>query len=177
MAKLERLHSKKEHTPAPLSLPATSRMRGDSFCSSLPEVPSAVTASAKERGDFPPQADVPLAQGVCFRRAAVGIVLVLTSLLLFAACASTSTKQYPADSFTIDGVMHHTNLEGGCWVFKATDGQSYELTGKAAKDLLREGLRAEIIVEPRPDLRSVCMVGRIVEVIEIKEIHSNSSPR
>ena len=73
--------------------------------------------------------------------------------------------------------MHRSNVEGGCWVFRTTDGQSYELTGEAAKDLLREGLRAEIVVKPRRDVMSICMVGKIVEVIEIKEIQSDSSPR
>jgi hypothetical protein len=100
-------------------------------------------------------------------------VLLCLALLFFSACAST--KQYPAGSFTIDGVMHHTNVEGGCWVFRASNGQSYELIGKAAKDMLREGLRAEVVVRPRRDVMSICMVGRIVEVVEVKEIRSDSS--
>lgn len=104
-------------------------------------------------------------------------VIVLFCAMLFFLCSCASTKQYPAGSFTIDGVMHYTNIEGGCWVFRTTDGQSYELTGEAAKDLLREGLRAEIVVKPRRDVMSICMVGKIVEVIEIKGIHSDSSPR
>jgi hypothetical protein len=112
--------------------------------------------------------------GVCSFAANLDRVLLFTSLLVFAACAST--KQYPAGSFTIDGVMHHTNLEGGCWVFRASNGQSYELIGDAAKDLLREGLRAEVVVRPRRDVMSICMVGKIVEVVEVKEIHSRPSP-
>ncbi|MGA9364191.1 MAG: hypothetical protein WBW16_07465 [Bacteroidota bacterium] len=102
-------------------------------------------------------------------------VLLCVTLIFLNSCAST--KQYPAGSFTIDGVMNHTNVEGGCWVFRTADGQNYELTGEAAKELLREGLRAEIVVRPRSNLKSVCMVGKIVEVLEIKEIHSDSSPR
>jgi hypothetical protein len=102
-------------------------------------------------------------------------VVLCIAFLLLSSCAST--KQYPPGSFTIDGVMHHTNIEGGCWVFRASNGQSYELIGKAAKDLLREGLRAEVVVRPRRDVTSICMVGKILEVVEIKEIHSDSSPR
>jgi hypothetical protein len=102
-------------------------------------------------------------------------VLLCVALFFFSACSSS--KPYPVGSFTIDGVMHHTNLEGGCWVFRASNGQNYELTGDTAKDLLREGLRAEIVVKLRSDLKSICMVGKIVEVVEIKEIHSGSSPR
>jgi hypothetical protein len=101
-------------------------------------------------------------------------VLLCVVLLFFSACAST--KQYPPGSLTIDGVMHHSNVEGGCWVFRAADGQSYELIGDAAKELLREGLRAEIVVRARRDVMSICMVGRIVEVLEVKEIDSDSSP-
>jgi hypothetical protein len=111
--------------------------------------------------------------GVCSLTASLDGALLVALLVFFSACAST--KQYPAGSFTIDGVMHHTNVEGGCWVFKARDGQSYELTGDAAKDLLREGLRAEIVVKGRRDLKSICMVGKIVEVLEIKGIGSDSS--
>jgi hypothetical protein len=102
---------------------------------------------------------------------------VLLCVLLFFLSSCASTKQppaYPADSFTIDGVMHRSNVEGGCWVFRTNDGQSYELTGEAAKDLLREGLRAEIVVKPRRDVMSICMVGKIVEVVDIKAIHSES---
>jgi hypothetical protein len=102
-------------------------------------------------------------------------VALCIAFLLLSSCAST--KQYPVGSFTIDGVMHHTNVEGGCWVFKASAGQSYELVGDAAKDLLREGLRAEIVVKARSGLKSICMVGKIVEVVEIKEIHSGPSPQ
>jgi hypothetical protein len=100
-------------------------------------------------------------------------LLLCIAFLLLSSCAST--KQYPVGSFTIDGVMHHTNVEGGCWVFKGSAGQSYELIGDAAKDLLHEGLRAEIVVKPRSDLKSICMVGKIVEVLEIKEVRSGPS--
>ena len=110
---------------------------------------------------------------MCSKTTRVDIVLLFAFLMLFGACAST--KQYPAGSFTIDGVMHRTNVEGGCWVFRTTDGQNFELTGEDAKELLREGLRAVFVVKPRNDLKSVCMVGKIVEVVEIKEIHSNFS--
>jgi hypothetical protein len=113
--------------------------------------------------------------GVCSFTVRLDRVLLIALLLLFSACAST--KQYPPGSFTIDGVMHRTNLEGGCWVFRAADGQSYELIGDAAKDLLREGLRAEVVVRPRRDVMSICMVGRIVEVVEVKEIRSGPSPQ
>ena len=102
-------------------------------------------------------------------------VLLFASLLFLGSCATT--KQYPAGSFTIDGVMQRTIVGGGCWVFRTSDGQNIDLTGEDAKELLREGLRAVIVVKPRNDLKSVCMIGKIVEVLEIKEIHSDSSSR
>jgi len=100
--------------------------------------------------------------------------LLCIALVFLSSCAST--KHYPPGAITIEGVIHRTRVEGGCWVFRTTDGQNFELAGEAAKDLLREGLRAEIVVKPRRDLKSICMVGKIVEVVEIKEIHSDSSP-
>jgi hypothetical protein len=112
--------------------------------------------------------------GACSFAVRLDRVLLVALLVFFSACAST--KQYPAGSFTIDGVMHHTNLEGGCWVFRTSGGQSYELIGDAAKDLLHKGLRAEIVVRARRDVMSTCMVGKIVEVVEVKEIHFGPSP-
>ena len=71
----------------------------------------------------------------------------------------------------LDGVMERSNIEGGCWIFKAKDGKPYELVGGEVQRLRREGQRAEIVVKPRDDLASICMVGKIVEVIEILNIY------
>ncbi len=92
--------------------------------------------------------------------------LLIISLLF--SCATP--RQYPA-GFVLKGTMHFADIEGGCWVFKSDDGQVYQLIGKDTKRLGKDGLRAEILVAPRTDLASVCMVGRTVEVVEILKIY------
>ena len=92
-------------------------------------------------------------------------VLLAAGFLFLSSCGTT--KEYPQGSISLDGVMQRTEIEGGCWVFQANDGQQYELVGDQAKSLHQEGRRAEIVVKTRPDLASICMVGRIVEVLEV----------
>jgi len=91
-------------------------------------------------------------------------------LIIFLLLSCATTRQYPA-GFVLKGAMHFADIEGGCWVFKSDDGQAYELIGKDMKRLQKDGLRAEILVAPRNDLASVCMVGKIVEVVEILKIY------
>lgn len=98
----------------------------------------------------------------------LGLLLLLP---LLASCVTTS--KYPSGSFRLEGEMHYSDIEGGCWVFKARDGQAYELVGKDVKKLQKDGLRAEVVVKPRLDLASICMVGRIVEVLEIRKVYSD----
>lgn len=95
----------------------------------------------------------------------------LLPIFFLALISCAPTKEYPA-GLVLKGVMHFTDIEGGCWVFKADDGQAYELIGKDVKRLQKDGLRAEIFVRPRTDLASICMMGKIVEVIEIIKIYN-----
>lgn len=72
--------------------------------------------------------------------------------------------------FAISGTMHYLSVEGGCWQFRSTTGETYELVGDLARSLRVEGRRAEIKIRARPDLASICMVGTIAEVIEITRV-------
>lgn len=176
MSSVEKRHGGKRHTSeSPLAYALALAAEGTSRRIAGKLSPLVGKLAGRERVHDSTTSRTRRGAGVCVWTARVDRVLMFALLLLFCSCAST--KQYPAGSFTIGGVMHRTNIEGGCWVFRTADGQSYELTGEAAKDLLREGLRAEIVVKPRRDVMSICMVGKIVEVIEIKEIQSDSSPR
>jgi hypothetical protein len=95
--------------------------------------------------------------------------LLAVGILFMNSCGSS--KELEKGSMVLKGVMHRTEIEGGCWVFEANDGQRYELVGEKANQLQRDGLRAKIVVRPRPDLSSVCMIGNIIEVVEIVETH------
>ena len=67
--------------------------------------------------------------------------------------------------------MHRIEIEGGCWQFESETGESYELVGDQSRKLQVEGRRAKLQIKPRPDLASICMTGKIVEVIEILEVY------
>ncbi len=63
--------------------------------------------------------------------------------------------------------MQKTTLEGGCWIFVADDGTRYELGGQGLEPLFKDGLHAELVVRDMPDASSICMVGKIVQVVAI----------
>lgn len=65
------------------------------------------------------------------------------------------------------GTMQFSGVEHGCWQFVTPDGESYELMGDNLSSLLHEKLQAEIIVREVPDMMSVCMTGKIVELLHI----------
>lgn len=71
------------------------------------------------------------------------------------------------DAFVIDGTVRFLSIEGGCWGIFGDDGVTYEPTG-IPRDFLVDGLRVRAAVKLRNDLGSYCMIGRIVEVLDIK---------
>ncbi len=82
------------------------------------------------------------------------------------------TAQEPmpdSTTFRATGTVRSVNVEGGCWRFEANDGKHYELSrGSAPAGLLADGKQAILILRPRPDLMSTCMVGPIVEVVRVE---------
>ena len=71
------------------------------------------------------------------------------------------------DAFIIDGTIRFMNVEGGCWGILGDDGVSYEPTG-IPREFLEDGLRVRAALKLRKDLASICMIGKIVEVLDIK---------
>ena len=93
---------------------------------------------------------------------------------MISACSSSQpAKDYGKDAFIITGEMHFVDIESGCWQFVTADSVHYELTGKDTKALLKEGKRATIAVRELHNVSSVCMVGKIVELLEVIEIDNN----
>jgi hypothetical protein len=95
-------------------------------------------------------------------------IFQICALVIIGACSST--RDYPKGSIVVEGEMYYANLEGGCWVFRANDGQTYELFGENISELRREGRKAVVRILPRSDVASICMVGRIAQLIEIVRI-------
>lgn len=70
-------------------------------------------------------------------------------------------------AFVIDGTVRFLDIEGGCWGIFGEDGVTYEPLG-IPREFLKDGLKVRAAVKLRPDLLSICMIGTIVEVLEIK---------
>ena len=92
----------------------------------------------------------------------------LVIIAFLAGCSgSRQTVDYGEGTYTINGNMQKTSLEGGCWIFVAGDGARYELTGGGIDRLLQDGLQAELVVRDMPDTKSICMAGKVVLVVAI----------
>ena len=63
--------------------------------------------------------------------------------------------------------MHRTNLEGGCWQFISDKNVSFELLGEHISELFHDGIGATLVVKDRPTVKSICMMGKPVEVLAI----------
>ena len=66
--------------------------------------------------------------------------------------------------------MHYVTVESGCWQLKTDDGETFELVGEDITSLFKEGLRVELIVRQMQNMASICMVGKIVELVEVVRI-------
>ncbi len=85
-------------------------------------------------------------------------------------CA-TQLRQYvigtPPGSFRVDGTVHFIPVEGGCWALRVNDAVQYEPLGLPAAFRV-DGLQVRALLKLRDDLASICMVGRIAEVLDIE---------
>lgn len=90
------------------------------------------------------------------------------------ACAANGQgggdPAHPAASGTlrVTGVVRKAVVGVNCWRFEGSDGTAYELMPSLApEEVLRDGQRFTLILSPRADLMSTCMVGKIVEVVRV----------
>jgi hypothetical protein len=87
----------------------------------------------------------------------IPLVMVVPILL----CCSCENE---CDTFYIEGTVHHTQL---CWLIQSTDGKSYEPIN-LPREFAEEGLAVVACVKKRTDLGSFCMIGQIVEIVNIR---------
>ena len=99
---------------------------------------------------------------VAFLMAVGSIVVTATS-----CSSSEATKDYGPGTFKLTGTMKQIEVEGGCWQFVSDDGKNYQVMGDKAALLLRDGLRATVVVTDAEEMASICMVGDLVELVEI----------
>jgi hypothetical protein len=101
---------------------------------------------------------------------------LLFSILFLLASTQFAFAQ---KEFTIMGIMQHTDLEGGCW-FIESNHMKYELTASPA--ILHTchvaGRMLTLRVRQAPMMASTCMLGHMVEVIEVIDtvFHPHNPP-
>ena len=102
------------------------------------------------------------------RWAAVALGLVLGCAARLAEGAAGAGQPAEAGMLRVTGTVRKTEVGVNCWRFEASDGTGYELMPSLApEEVLRDGQRFTLILQPREGVMSTCMVGRIVEVIRI----------
>jgi len=87
------------------------------------------------------------------------------------AC-SQDLRQYvigtPPGSFRVNGTIRFIEVEGGCWALLVNDDLQYEPLGLPAAFRV-DGLAVRALLILRDDLSSICMVGRVAEVLDIEQ--------
>jgi len=99
--------------------------------------------------------------GRAFRLPAVATIILLS---LLASCDFSSDD----NTLAIEGTVKFSLVEGGCWFVLAIDDTRYEPLDMP-EELKEDSLFVKLIVLPRDDAVSICMVGRLVEIVRIVE--------
>jgi hypothetical protein len=85
---------------------------------------------------------------------------------LFPGCRNI-TKD--SDGYILEGRMYFRDIEGGCWQLIDGNNRSYEIVGEDVAQIQIDGLIVKLIVRDQEHTASICMVGKIVELVEIIE--------
>jgi hypothetical protein len=101
------------------------------------------------------------------------LVTLLATLGFVTGCASQGTagaaRQLEADELRVTGTVHKAEVGANCWLLEGTDSARYELRpDQAPAALLTEGKAVTVVLRPRSDLMSVCMVGRLADVVSVE---------
>ena len=88
--------------------------------------------------------------------------VAVAALLLAGSCQLLD----PGESISGTGTVQYLDLEGGCWVIKSS-GERYEPLSLPS-EFREDGLRLRFEARPAEDVASICMVGPIIELVEIE---------
>ena len=103
-----------------------------------------------------------------------GLCIVTVPVLLFLSCSHTSiTERYGKEAYELRGTMHvDKSLEGGCWFLLTADSVSFEPLGEKTADLRKDGMRVVLAVSDTANVRTFCMSGKFVKVLDILEVQT-----
>ena|SRR6185369_1832268 len=117
-------------------------------------------------------------------------ILLFFMVILVAGCASDTQSARKAEPgvppvdtvrstleyqglIRLTGTMHLIPVENGCWQFTANNGTGYELYGAQMDSLRSEGAEVVLRVRLKPNMKGVCMVGIVAEVMEIISVQKH----
>ena len=100
---------------------------------------------------------------------------VFAAVLLLAGSTLACDDATGPDAVEIVATVEFHAVEGGCWSLLATDGTRYEPLTLAEPFRVR-GLEVEATVRRRTDVGTVCQVGKVVEVVEIRSLDGSFPP-
>jgi hypothetical protein len=89
----------------------------------------------------------------------------MTALVLVFALGGCDVTDVGEAAFSGSGVVTFVAVEGGCWTIDA-GAEQYEPINLAAAFRV-DGLVVTFEADDRPDLASICQVGRLVEIRSI----------
>ena len=90
--------------------------------------------------------------------------LLLSGLLFAVACSHPLASN---SEFTINATVQLIPVEGGCWAIKPNDQTTFEPMNLRSA-FQRDGLQVTATLRRRDDMGSICMIGPIVEVLDIR---------
>ncbi len=70
---------------------------------------------------------------------------------------------------TIQGTLEHSTLEGGAWVFRANDGNSYQLDGLPS-NLQKNGAKLELEGSVDNGMMTIGMMGSVFQVSKARSL-------
>ena len=75
----------------------------------------------------------------------------------------------PPDHQRVTGVVHKSEVGVNCWRFEGSNGTGYELRPEQVPaGVLVDGKSLTLVIRPRSDVMSNCMVGQIVDVVSVE---------
>ena len=69
----------------------------------------------------------------------------------------------------VTGKLEHSALEGGVWVLRASDGNTYQLSG-ISDELLQEGARVELEGKVDEGAMTIAMMGPVFQVKSARKL-------
>ncbi|MBN9416320.1 MAG: hypothetical protein J0I12_12830 [Candidatus Eremiobacteraeota bacterium] len=70
---------------------------------------------------------------------------------------------------TIQGTLEHSALEGGTWVFRTKDGDSYQLEGLPS-NLQKDGAKLELEGSVDEGMMTIGMMGSVFQVSKARSL-------